>query len=810
LPDRPNFFLLLELDPAVDDWQVIELHIQERRRAWAKDRSQGSPKLRRKAEVGMGLLPEMESVLRNPETRRLEAKEAGRQRQQEDAIRLQELDGAIAVLKTGGGTCRPEQIEKLVQRFAPILSREQVQRRVEAAGLRVGSEEGGGEKKPRAARGAIDPGQARKIRQGLEHLGFADLYDFLGLKPLSSPKALCDRADEIYKASLSTGRTDAEASTRNDLVGWCKALFQDDGQKARYDNSRALEALEALKANIELAASDGVLSRQEMDTLIRQARQRGVPAEDARAYIEDLAAKRKWLLHGEGGELPSEALKVCGFCSTLASARAVRCTSCGEALDMVCPRCGAGNPTSHAACGSCGCRTGDAPLVQGLLTEGERLALEGDFPAAQQHFEKALLYWPGWQAAIEAQRRAGEKRQAREEALEAIEALLTSRKLRAASTAIERCARAHGAAGLGNLQRRIRDGLEKAEALFQEGGRRRRGGDAEGALDLYEEALAVCADHEPTRQEISASPPPSPTNLRASLLGPGFRLTWQPPATNRSLTYRLLRKAGSAPCHCGEGEIVGESRSVSLDDFKAPAGVAWYYAVFALRGGVSCVEPAVSGPHLLSLNAVTQLVARRSGANLVLTWSWPPGVAECLVTWTHDCHAEDPRKAKGGHALVTRLEYDRTGCWALFHAECRPHYLAVLARVGDDLYAPPARVTESMGQTLSVSYRVVVKRALLRKTVTEAWIELTCGNVDGTELPALLVVGKTQGVPLSPKDGEVLAEVPLMRIEKGRGRLPIPERHWHHRPYVKLFFQNPDAAREIRLLPEQKDRLLLA
>ena len=74
----------------------------------------------------------------------------------------------------------------------------------------------------------------------------------------------------------------------------------------------------------------------------------------------------------------------------------------------------------------------------------------------------------------------------------------------------------------------------------------------------------MCADHEPTLQEISASPPPSPTDLRASPLASGFRLTWQPPATNRSLTYRMLRKAGSAPCHVEDGDVVGEGRSASL------------------------------------------------------------------------------------------------------------------------------------------------------------------------------------------------------------------------------------------------------
>lgn len=441
MPDRPNFFLLLEFDPAVDDWPAIELHIQERRRAWAKDRSQGSPKLRRKAEMGLGLLPEIESVLRNPETRRQEAKEAHRQKQQEDAVRLQELDGAIAILKTG--TCGPEQIDKLVQRFAPALSREVVLRRIEASGLGIESA-GREEKKKRPARETIDPGQARKIRQGLEHLGLANLYDFLGMKPQSSPKALCDQADEIYKENMRSGHTDAETSTRNDLAGYCKALFQDDGQKARYDNTLAIEAMEVLKPNIELAASDRILSRKEMDALIRQALQRGVTAEDARAYIENLAVTRNWAVPSDEDELPSEALKVCGYCSSLAPAGAVRCISCGELLEMACPRCGSRNSTRHAACASCGCRTGDAPLVQGLLADGERLVLEGDLTTALQRFDKALLYWPDWQPAREARRRVEEKQAARETALKAIEDLVRSRKLAAAREAAERFARLHG------------------------------------------------------------------------------------------------------------------------------------------------------------------------------------------------------------------------------------------------------------------------------------------------------------------------------------------------------------------------------
>jgi hypothetical protein len=273
----------------------------------------------------------------------------------------------------------------------------------------------------------------------------------------------------------------------------------------------------------------------------------------------------------------------------------------------------------------------------------------------------------------------------------------------------------------------------------------------------------------------------------------------------------MLRKGGSAPRHIEDGVVVGEGRSISLDDSRAPAGIAWYYAIFALRGIVPCPEPAVSGPHKLNLEAVTQLAARRSGSNLVLTWSWPPGIEECLVTWTYDRHAADALEATGGKARITRREYDHAGCWILSHVERLPHYLAVLAKVpGDDLYAPPARIVASMGQGLSVSYRVRVRRALLRRTVVEAWVELTCGASPSAELPALRMIGKRQSVPLSPEDGAVLAEAPSIRLVKGSARLPIPERHWADPLYVRLFFQDAEAAREIRLLPAAKESLRIA
>lgn len=914
MPERPNFYLLLELDPSVDDWSVIEQRILEQKRVWSRDRSMGNPKARRRAESSLALVQEIESVLKDPETRRQEAKEALREQQKARQEQMREFDQAIAVLKTGD-FCGEDQINRLAQRFAGTFSADEIRKHLQAAGVPI---EGGPgtSRKTRPVKEQIDKVTASNIRQNLDQLGYSTLYEFLDLKPQSSPQALCDRAEEIYRENQRLGRTDAEASARNALTGICRSLFQSDREKAKYDNYLAIAAMEGLKHNIELAASDGFLTRKELDTLVQQAQERGVSADDARAFIEAYAAGRKWGVQSDGSDLPSEALKLCGFCSTLASADASRCVNCGEPLEMDCPRCGAKTPTRNAACASCGCRTGDAPLIQGLLKEGERLTLEGEFVAALRSFDKALLYWPDWRPAVESRRRAEEKRSAREAELAAIETFLLERRLLAAGSALERFRRDHGAAGLEDLERRAREGIARAEATFQQGEQRRRAGDYEGALDRYDEALSICADFEPVHRILAANP-----SLRIAevddleaMAGDGeMILRWSPPPGCRAV--EVWRQNGAPPERAGFGSAVvvagnsvhdaglvngqiygyrivavfpdparpgGERRTAGRTivatpispprpvlDLRAsrngkvvllswtpvegasvqirqtprapehapglilPASQADRFGSLVPNSSANGAQVTLSGQgrtffiplsvskttavagravEVTSLDPVRRLSARRSGStSLVLTWDWPSGTDEVTVAWAHDRHPEDPSQGNGGRARVTHREYDRTGCWMLPHAERRPHYFSVFAKASDaDLWAPAARVVESMGQGLNVSYQVVVKKALLRRTIEEAWIELTCGNGDGTELPALVIVGKAHAVPLSPKDGEVLAETPSLRFDQGRARLPIPERCWSGRPYVKLFFRDAEAAREIRLLPAEKERLRLA
>ena len=288
--DRPNFYTLLEIDPSVDQWPAIEERIREKQGEWSRDRSMGNPKARRRAAVALALLPEIERILQDPVSRRQEAHEAGREQQR---TRKRELQDAIELLKNGGGKCSESQFQSLVQRFAGAWAPEEIREQLEAGGVQSGS----AEKKPDERQ--IDKVVAENLRRNLEQLDFTSLYAFLGVMPESSPAVLASRAQEIYQESIRTGRTDADASARNELAGLAATVFKNDREKSRYDNHLATEASGWLKPLIELAGGDGLLSSLEMAALLSQARQRGLSTAVARRLIEDYAATRRWRIEAE-------------------------------------------------------------------------------------------------------------------------------------------------------------------------------------------------------------------------------------------------------------------------------------------------------------------------------------------------------------------------------------------------------------------------------------------------------------------------------------------------------------------------------
>lgn len=303
MPEAPNFYLLLDLDPAVCDWDAIEERIRAKRDEWSRA-SQGHQRARAHAQQCLRLLPEIEQCLKDPASRERQAREADRILTERRAAQGAELDELIELIRTGGGPCDRERLNRLAEKFQGIFTREEIEARMRRAGIEI---EGDAAEPADPARASdeIDRQVAQEIRRRLDLLGLRDLYELLELRASASPGELRARAAEIYRENRRLGRHDGLATAENELASFCETVFATAGAKAAYDRFLTIETMERLVDRVELAGADGLLTREEMDALIRKAAELGVGEAAARKYLETLARDRGWKV--DPGSAPRKA-----------------------------------------------------------------------------------------------------------------------------------------------------------------------------------------------------------------------------------------------------------------------------------------------------------------------------------------------------------------------------------------------------------------------------------------------------------------------------------------------------------------------
>lgn len=618
--DSLNYYLILDLDPSIDDWAEIDKRLEEKRRKWGRDATMGAPAVRRKAEHYMKILDDIVAALKDPETRREIAREAKRQLEQQKQDKLEELNRYISVLKAEGRYSK-EQVKDVHKRLGGDFTEKEIEDRIKAAGILP---EGSGTEQKKPPKEQLPTEDKNLIRRNLDFLKITNLYQLLDESPRVSCKDLRDKADESNRELLRMGKTDPESNAKKELYGLCIKVFSSEDGKKKYENTLELESMDGMKNLIDMAGSDNFISIDKMDVLVNQAREKGVQPEDARDYILEYAERKKWKVQ-RTEKLPSSELLLCGFCSTLAKdPKATHCSECGEPLHIECPRCHAQNPTQNMACTKCGFNTGCAPVVKSLFKQGQQLAVEGDFVKSIQCFDRALLYWPDWSDLLDAKRNVEKRHKEREAILDKIRTLIRSWKFMEAESALERFQGTYGSVNIESIQQQVQRGIERAQSLFEQGESLRRTGKVEEAFDKYAEALQICTDLDKARIAMASCPPPPPPKLVVTPLASGFRLVWQSVKSRWEIGYVIVRKANGLPTSDTDGICAGKVESSTFDDTDVESGTPWYYAVYTSRNGIVSREAAQSGPHL-AISEVEELEVRAGDSEITLSWKMPKG-----------------------------------------------------------------------------------------------------------------------------------------------------------------------------------------
>jgi hypothetical protein len=681
MDERPNFYLLLELDAKVEDAAAIAKAILAKKQSWSKQ-SLGNPALAGAAKANLARIPEIERVLSDPEARRNEATEALRQLKILRQKGLAEVDRAIAVLR--GGSCTNDDIAKLVKLVNGNVTEAEVAKRVRAAGISV--ESTGAAAGPAAAvKPRLDAARMDQMRPDLERAGAKTLYEFLGMVPRSSAQSLRECADQRNRELQNIGKVDAATNTAKALCGQCMAIFINEENKQKYDNSLAIEAMHSMRPLIELVGgSSNYLTVEQQDELVRQARKNGVDVEDARTYIVGVATSRKWRLQ-RAVTLPSGELQQCGRCSALAKPNATHCAECGAPLSIECPRCSKTVKTEYPACINCGFHIGDWDLIKAKLDAARVLIRDGQIDESAKQLKVLLHKQPGLKAlqvVLDEAERLIKERQAERAGLDD---LVRQSKLFQTQSEAEKFRRKWQSKDVERLLSSITDGIARATAAFRDGERRRSEGKSEEAIVRYREAIGICADYDAARKAMALIAPHPPKDLVVEPQGSGFHLRW----VGRDKTidsYVVVRKARAAPNDIKDGVHTHSLTDTVYTDRDVPEGVPWHYAVFSCRDGVSSAGAARGGP-CLRVAPVQKLSALSGAGEVKLTWSLPNGAVRVEV-WRRQGSAPD-RRGLGTQLSPAREHLHDTG---LPNDLAQGYFIVPVfedpRRVGEMIYGP--------------------------------------------------------------------------------------------------------------------------
>jgi fibronectin type 3 domain-containing protein/ribosomal protein L40E len=421
------------------------------------------------------------------------------------------------------------------------------------------------------------------IASNLKVLEKKDLYEFLEVKPNATLSQIEESAKAKFSAvTTNMHKTDPRVNATDVLVKQCTTIFANEEGRKRYN--KAIEERgfkEVGKAIARMKGSTSFISAAQYRQFLETCSQGGIPRDKAE-YLIYTSAEKAGLEVDEG---TVNELTTCRYCGALNERGTQSCRSCGMPVKVPCPKCGKESSEADYRCTKCGFSLIGMKDAHVFLVMA-RAALEANNPDdAEKQVQKANNYWPGNSEAGALMKEIGLKRVSQKGMLEKIGALCAKKLYYTAQQSVMELP-------VGNVLRKETIGaVETAEELLRKADATV---DANMKLDIYMQALEICADCKKAADKIKQTPPQAPTSLTATVMGANIRLSWQKAASNH-IAYQIVRKENAQPSSLSDGENLGITSNSSFDDDKATAGISYFYAVYS-----KCAEYVSTKAALLS------------------------------------------------------------------------------------------------------------------------------------------------------------------------------------------------------------------
>ena len=275
---RENYYILLELDPAVRDEASINDAIGNKAGQWSRDRNH--PRKGTVAQKYLGMLPDIKKVLLDPVTREAEADEALKILLDEKAKNESKLIMAAKGL-IRNGVIKEDDLKTLAKKFN--FTEDEVERILKVRVIQTPKDDG---------IEMLDESMMMGIRSDLNVIGKNDLFEFLGLYHTSSCTDLVNEATEMYNKYSKNANKTAEVTATVSLSNICIQRLKDEASKEKYLKSLHYEYFGDIKELIDIWASNGSIDAANYQTLASMAEDKEIPPERANFFIYDYCCKK--------------------------------------------------------------------------------------------------------------------------------------------------------------------------------------------------------------------------------------------------------------------------------------------------------------------------------------------------------------------------------------------------------------------------------------------------------------------------------------------------------------------------------------
>ncbi len=434
------------------------------------------------------------------------------------------------------------------------------------------------------------------IGRNLAELGCSSLYDVLGVPSNAATAAIQAAIDSQYKACSGWQPSNPKKVPTNTLIGHCKSLLLDAALRARYDKTVGNLAFKPVKAAIELIAKGNtrVIDGQKLAQMLKQCVDGGMGKDEAeyKIYKEALACGVT-IIESMGGN--AGGVRLCRFCSSVLPDKVPICPSCSMPVNVTCPKCGhTSSDQNERFCthNGCGFNIYGMRRAPEALNRAKQALVAGDIAQATLQVNDAADAWPGMEGIAALRRQLDNIKVEAGKVETEVTRLAKEKKYFAALPLLGRMGSVNAA-----LANEVRSKTDAATRLVKQAATVT---DVNKRIDMYMQALDLCADCVEAQTKLASVPPAPPAGINAEATGQSVKVQWSP-VTSRFLHITVLRKQGAAPTSHDDGIVIARDvTSSTVTDTQVKPGVNYYYAVYSKCGDIKSALAVDPSPVMLA------------------------------------------------------------------------------------------------------------------------------------------------------------------------------------------------------------------